>query len=333
MLSLVNTPNAISAPVSPEKAQPPLRPEKRRSTRLSVAVPVTLVGNDAGGEKFLEECKTVSIDRNGATIETSRVIARGTELLIRNVSLGITVRARAVRFIEREASGRPSMVGVELIDSGNVWGIQYPPKNWQRAAPPARKQERAAPAPSPVNVIEIDLSDALPPSLISNVAESAPGRSLEHAATLAERAGEIDVKSHSGAHRLLDPPQEGRKALLALEERLASMAQSIAGSFARLEGLISQAREAEQHARNEVEKAGKRLEESCAESEAHRPRIAGEAKEQISGVTESLLEEFLGQLNEAAQSVRELMISGVSQGPAARVAAESGDRHARKAAQ
>lgn len=126
--------------------------EQRRGTRLLVAVPVILAGKDAAGRKFREETRTLSINRTGAAIETSRSIAPGVELLIKNAPMGVTVRARALRWRRRDAE--LPFLAVELIDVKNVWGIQYPPADWRLAL------ARAA-APIPPKVVEIDLSGPL----------------------------------------------------------------------------------------------------------------------------------------------------------------------------
>lgn len=126
--------------------------EQRRCTRLFVAVPVILVGKDSTGRKFLEETRTLSINRMGAAIETSHPIVPGVELLIKNASMGVTVRARALRWRRRDRE--MPFLAVELLDVKNVWGIQYPPADWRLAGISKR-------APSLPKVIEVDLSDAL----------------------------------------------------------------------------------------------------------------------------------------------------------------------------
>lgn len=141
----------MDSPLANPVSTPP-SVEQRRCTRLLVAVPVILVGKDSAGRKFLEETRTLSINRMGAAIETSHPIVPGVELLIKNASMGVTVRARALRWRRRDRE--TPFLAVELLDVKNVWGIQYPPADWRLAE--VSKGERSLP-----RVIEVDLSDAM----------------------------------------------------------------------------------------------------------------------------------------------------------------------------
>lgn len=239
-------------PVSNAEAQPPgqaeqadqvKRAEHRRGARLSVAVPVILAGKNAEGAKFREECRTLSINRTGATLETSHVIMPGAELLIKNPSLGMTVRARAVRYTKRSTPGKLSLVAVELIDLKNVWGIQYPPQDWHRSRPAVSKPEKLPAAASPVKVIEIDLNGPLPPS----------------------------VAGREGFRPKLDPQgqpnrlEEKTKSLLEIGESLTNLAQAAANFSGSLERLLCQAQE-----------LSRRIREETRTSLKHTDRISGE---------------------------------------------------------
>lgn len=135
--------------------------EKRRCTRLRVAAPVIVAGKDSLGRKFREETRTLSINRLGAAIETAHVIAPGADLLIKNQFMGVTVRARALRWTRGEEAGL-SQLAVELLDLKNVWGIQYPPADWRPCAlemGTAHRRDFLRP------MVEIDLSEIGPCAL------------------------------------------------------------------------------------------------------------------------------------------------------------------------
>lgn len=136
-------------------------PEKRRCTRLRVAAPVVVAGKDSLGRKFREETRTLSINRLGAAIETSHVIAPGADLLIKNQFMGITVRARALRWARGEEA-QLSQLAVELLDLKNVWGIQYPPSDWRQCA---LEMGTAHHKNILRSVVEIDLSEVEPSAL------------------------------------------------------------------------------------------------------------------------------------------------------------------------
>ena len=45
-------------------------PEGRRSTRLSIAIPITISGKDAGGASFRENVHTLVVNTHGAKVIT-----------------------------------------------------------------------------------------------------------------------------------------------------------------------------------------------------------------------------------------------------------------------
>ncbi|MGH9377785.1 MAG: hypothetical protein ACRD1I_03195 [Terriglobia bacterium] len=261
-----------TVPVSNAEPRPPApagQAEHRRGTRLSVAVPVILAGKNAEGVKFREESRTLSINRTGATLETSHVIMPGAELLIKNPSLGITVQARAVRFTKRSTPGKLSLVAVELVDLKNVWGIQYPPQDWHRPRPAAARPEKLPAAASPVKVIEIDLNDSLPPS----------------------PPGSVELKPKFDPQGPVNRLEEKTTILLEIGESLANLAQTAAKFSASLERLLCRTQE-----------LSRRIREEARTSPKHTDQIS--AEEQIVAAAQDASKKFTGQFREAAGSIR-----------------------------
>ena len=126
-------------------------PERRRSTRLSVTVPINISGKDARGEAFREESWTLGINRQGAAITTTRFLSAGAELIIENPFSGLSARARISAILEPPSPGEPGRVGVELLERKNVWGIQYPPADWHEALPALPVNQSVAPEPPQVS--------------------------------------------------------------------------------------------------------------------------------------------------------------------------------------
>ena len=56
----------------------------RRSTRLSISIPITISGVDADGHAFSESVRTVIVNKQGGKIATTRHLAMGNEVLIEN---------------------------------------------------------------------------------------------------------------------------------------------------------------------------------------------------------------------------------------------------------
>ncbi len=140
----------------PEQADVPVL-VGRRSTRLSVAVPITVTGTDAAGNDFRENTFTLNVNKHGAEIATSRALGASAEVTIENATLGRKARARVVLRRERRTPNSPYEVSLELLDPENIWGVRFPPADWEKDFSPktngtsARADAQPAPAAPAVN--------------------------------------------------------------------------------------------------------------------------------------------------------------------------------------
>ncbi len=102
----------------------------RRSTRLSISIPVNVSGMDADGQAFNESVRTVIINKHGGKIATTRQIAMGAEVLIENNAVGLTAKASVVWLAEERTANGLLHVGLQLLEAQNIWGIAFPPDDW-----------------------------------------------------------------------------------------------------------------------------------------------------------------------------------------------------------
>jgi hypothetical protein len=107
----------------------------RRSTRLAIAIPIAISGKDAAGNSFKENARTVVINKHGAKILTVRQISLGAELVIENRALGLSARTNVVWIADRKSPKEAVEIGVQLLETANIWGIEFPPDDWQEGAP------------------------------------------------------------------------------------------------------------------------------------------------------------------------------------------------------
>src|SRR5712692_7048944 len=107
----------------------------RRSTRLFISIPVALSGTDVAGHTFKETTKTLIINRHGAKLATAHQLALGAEVTIENRALARTAKANVVWVGDRASPKDPVEVGLQLTEAQNIWGIEFPPDDWQ-AGPP-----------------------------------------------------------------------------------------------------------------------------------------------------------------------------------------------------
>src|SRR6267154_2626898 len=126
--------------VSDSKVQPELESQKRRTTRIVQAVPLTVTGVDALGRPFQERTSTLIINCHGCRYQSKHYVLKNMWVTfeVPHNEPGReprTVRAR-VSWIQRPRTVRELFqIGVELEVSGNVWGIAFPPGDCVRVLP------------------------------------------------------------------------------------------------------------------------------------------------------------------------------------------------------
>ena len=107
----------------------------RRSTRLAIAIPIAFSGKSSGGAAFKENTRTITINRQGAKVATMQALTLGAEVLIENRHLGTSARANVVWLGERKGPKDSVEIGVQLVEASNIWGIEFPPEDWQEGSP------------------------------------------------------------------------------------------------------------------------------------------------------------------------------------------------------
>jgi hypothetical protein len=138
--------------------------QKRRSTRIVQAVPLTVTGVDALGQPFKERTTTTMVNCHGCKYQSKHYVPKNSI-----VTLDIprpepafpprTVKGRVV-WVQRPRTVRELFqIGLEFEVAGNVWGIAFPPEDWF----PFPDDVPAIPAPSEVDLTEV-LRDTEPPA-------------------------------------------------------------------------------------------------------------------------------------------------------------------------
>ncbi len=98
---------------------------KRLDVRHRLDLPVRIWGMDATGQMFEEHATTVDVTTTGAHITGIR------NLLQRGCVIGVEHRSSRARYrvtwVESAGEGKPSDVGVQLIETGKfIWGRVIP---------------------------------------------------------------------------------------------------------------------------------------------------------------------------------------------------------------
>ena len=116
--------------------------EGRRSTRLTISIPVVISGVDGDGNDFSEGVRTLVVNKHGGKISTIHRLPLGTEVLIENPALGTEAKAKVVWRDETRTGEELQHVALQLLEAQNIWGISFPPDDWsvelREKAPPTR---------------------------------------------------------------------------------------------------------------------------------------------------------------------------------------------------
>src|SRR3972149_6064949 len=99
----------------------------RRSTRVLVAIPISLSGKDSNGRAFKENSRTTIINKQGAKVTTYHELALGAEVVIENRALGRKAKAHVVWLGERRTPKEAVEIGVQLLEAENLWGVDLAP--------------------------------------------------------------------------------------------------------------------------------------------------------------------------------------------------------------
>ena len=99
--------------------------ERRRTLRVALTVPLTVLGKMDTGERFCAQTTSQSVNRHGALFHLEEIILVGQTLVLVNDHTAQSVECRVVS-THRARDGK-QYVGVEFLSSeSNFWHMQFP---------------------------------------------------------------------------------------------------------------------------------------------------------------------------------------------------------------
>jgi len=99
----------------------------RQSERISLAMPVEVVGNNLFGDIFLCEGWTEVVSQTGARVRLKQNLASDQEVTIRCLETGKEASARVVARVNGKS--KQNVYGIMLLDpETQPWGINFPPR-------------------------------------------------------------------------------------------------------------------------------------------------------------------------------------------------------------
>jgi hypothetical protein len=116
----------------PVAKEPPRSAANRRSSRVSIDMPVEILGQNADGRMFREETRTTVVNAHGALIVLPLAAEIKPSVLLINKKTNMEVQCRVV--YRKEVEKGKAMVGIEFISpQPRFWGIAFPPEDWNNA--------------------------------------------------------------------------------------------------------------------------------------------------------------------------------------------------------
>jgi hypothetical protein len=109
--------------------------QKRRSTRIVQAVPITVTGVDALGQLFKERTTTTMVNCHGCKYQSKHYVPKNATVMLEIARPEPALPPRHVEgrvvWVQRPRTVRELFqIGLEFDTAGNVWGIAFPPDDW-----------------------------------------------------------------------------------------------------------------------------------------------------------------------------------------------------------
>lgn len=105
-----------------------LKNDARRSTRLSLQIPVIVTSRDPAWD-FRKECKTVVVNAHGCGVIVPQLLKNQTPVMVELVSNGAGKKGCVVLAIPL-LENFSWLLGVEFDSPGNFWQVENPPADW-----------------------------------------------------------------------------------------------------------------------------------------------------------------------------------------------------------
>jgi hypothetical protein len=105
---------------------------KRRSSRVSIDMPVEVFAQAVDGKVIREETRTTTVSAHGALLVLGSLIRIKPSVLLINKNTHIEVQCRVISLKETD-KGKAELCLEFLIPQPKFWGISFPPEDWNNA--------------------------------------------------------------------------------------------------------------------------------------------------------------------------------------------------------
>lgn len=105
------------------------KPQTRSGTRIPCEICVTLTSLEPN-DPFTGRCVVVLVNPQGCTARFHSPIKIGAVVQLEGLPSKNNITAHVVNCISLGEYEKSWLLGLSLIEPGNVWGIQAPPEDW-----------------------------------------------------------------------------------------------------------------------------------------------------------------------------------------------------------
>ncbi len=274
--------------------------DNRRSTRLSLSIPIVISGKDTDQNEFKEETRTLVVNKHGAKIVTVHQLAMGMEILIENPALGTAAKATVAWVGPEYRPGELHQVGLQLFEARNVWGIEFHPDDWsQEEAQPTGATPPSGSAHAPSGIAGALVPESARESLAGQlraVAEEIAIRFLQ------ELQGSAEAQAREFQERLGKLSQRiGMQLEVDLHERAAAAKEQEIGAIVQQVQLVGERLSAAKEEVGKLETQTQELQRSLQPVVESAPLTSSqmqEARRQLVALTDSVVES----MNRAAEA-------------------------------
>ena len=311
--------------------------QKRRSTRIVQAVPITVTGVDALGQPFKERTTTVMINCHGCKYQSKHYVPKNSMVTLEiprpEVDAGHRTVVGRVIWVQRPRAVRELFqIGLEFDVAGNIWGIAFPPEDWFSL--PGEEGIAAKPAPAPPATVAVPEAKAPTAEQAALPAPAGPVEKAETPTAAPATPASPVAPSDAGKIHLVPEPTPSPEAQLAAARQMAKVVSEVKETLdksMRKEAqaaindemtIVRQQLDAQLH--DAVEKAIKVSMERVTESSAR--KVVQQAADRTAAIVEEARkagEAASGQLDAKVRQAVEQAVTHVAESAAQQAAAQA----------
>lgn len=105
---------------------------RRRSERVMLQIPITVLTESVEGERMEEETQTMIVNAHGGLVKLQMEVLPAQPIVLKHPKSGVEATARVVR-VENPPGGYTAVAFEFAEPSPHFWPVEFPPADWTKA--------------------------------------------------------------------------------------------------------------------------------------------------------------------------------------------------------